>query len=66
MINWDYNLPPDWRPQNETGWQHFLVRRINYDQLEGLSKESLDKYFDQIKNQIDPGKRAMLKNFLNK
>lgn len=66
MLNWDYNLPQNWQPQNDLEWRHFLTRRINYDQLKGLPKQALVKYFDQIQAQIDPGKRVMLEYFLNK
>lgn len=64
MWNWDYQLPKNWQPKTDQGWQWFLVRKINYGDFQGLKKETIKKYFPVIKNQLDPGKRAMLENYL--
>ncbi len=63
MINWDYNLPPDWKPTTDKEWAWFLVRKINYDDFKGLRRETIQKYFPAIKKLLDPGKRAMLEHF---
>jgi hypothetical protein len=66
MINWDYNLPKNWKPTKDTEWQWFLVRKINYDEWHGITKDQLIKYFPIIKNELDRGKRLMLENYLQK
>lgn len=63
MWIWDYDLPQDWQPKNPRQWEWFLVRKINYSDLEGLNRTVLKKYLPQIKRYLDPGKRAMLENF---
>jgi len=64
MRLWDYKLPKDWRPEIAEEWQWFLVRKINYGDFKGLRKKIIKKYFPQIKNQLDPGKKMMLEHFL--
>lgn len=64
MWNWDYNLPKNWQARTPGEWEWFLVRKINYGDFTGLSKNMLKKYFPAIKEKLDPGKRAMLENFL--
>ena len=64
MRVWDYNISKNWRPTTDEEWEWFLVRRINYDDFKGLKKEIVKKYFQRIKKLLDPGKRAMLENFI--
>lgn len=64
MRIWDYDIAKNWRPTTDAQWQWFLVRKINYDDFEGLNKKIVKKYFEIIKKLIDPGKRAMLENFI--
>lgn len=64
MTTWDYNLPPDWQPQNPEEWQWYLVRKINYNDLKGITKKDLQRYFPKIQTQLDPGKRALIEYFL--
>ena len=64
MKIWDYDLPADWQPQTDAEWEWFLIRKINYGELEGLSEKKLKKHYPQIKRQLDPGKRDMLANYL--
>lgn len=60
MINWDYDLPKDWKPKTDEEWEWFLVRKINYNDLKGLNKIDILKYFRNIRNKLDPGKRDIL------
>lgn len=64
MKAWDYNLPKNWRPQTEAEWAWFLARKINYDDLEGLNKATVRKYFPLFKNELDPGKRILFEYYL--
>lgn len=64
MIIWDYNIDKKWIPVTDTQWEWFLVRKINYDDFEGLSKEIVKKYFPRIKKSLDSGKQAMLEYFI--
>lgn len=64
MWIWDYKIPNNWQPKTDREWEWFLVRKINYDDFKGLQKEIVKKYFPKIKKLIDPGKEAMLENFL--
>lgn len=66
MWNWDYDLPDNWQPKTDPEWEWFLVRKINYGDFKGLKKAIVKKHFSKIKKQLDPGKRAMLNNFLRK
>lgn len=66
MKVWDYNLPKNWKPKNETQWLWYLERKINYDDWKGLKKEIIKKYFPKLKKRLDPGKRIMLENFFKK
>ena len=63
MINWDYELPTDWKPKTDKEWEWFLVRKINYDDLQGLKKTMIKQHFPAIKKFLDPGKKAMLEHF---
>lgn len=64
MQNWDYDLPKNWKPKTDDQWTWFLVRKINYNDLTGLNKDIIQKYFTKIKRQLDPGKRILLEHFL--
>jgi hypothetical protein len=64
MFIWDYQLKEDWQPETPAEWRWFLVRKLNYDSFTGLNPNQIKKYFQDIQNQLDPGKRAMLANFL--
>lgn len=64
MKVWDYGIAKNWKPATDAEWEWFLVRKINYDDLKGLKKDTVKKYFPIIKKQLDPGKRAMLENFI--
>lgn len=66
MFIWDYDLHKNWKPQTRKSWEWYLVRKINYGDFDGLKKETVRKYFTAIKQQLDPGKRLMLENFLKK
>lgn len=66
MWIWDYQLSKNWQPKADLEWEWFLERKINYGDFRGLKKEIINKYFSKIKLRLDPGKRAMLENFLKK
>jgi len=66
MINWDYDLPKNWKPKTAKEWEWFLVRKINYNDLAGLNKAVINKYFLNIKDKLDPGKRNLLQFYLKK
>ena len=65
MQVWDYDIPANWQPATDQEWEWFLVRKINYDDFDGLKKETIKKHFPKIKKHLDPGKRAMLEYFFN-
>lgn len=64
MFTWDYHLPQNWKPVTAAEWEWFLVRKINYNDLEGLDKGVLKKHFPKIAKLLDPGKRMLLDYFL--
>lgn len=64
MYNWDYDLAKNWKPKTPAEWEWYLVRKINYNDLEGLNKKVIKEYFPKIKQLLDPGKRILLKNYL--
>jgi len=66
MNVWDYNLSKNWRPKTERQWLWYLERKINYDDWKGLKTEILRKFFPKLKGRLDPGKREMLRHFLEK
>lgn len=66
MHNWDYNLPKNWQPKTDRQWLWYLERKINYDDWQGLKKETIKKYFPRLKDRLDPGKREMFKYYLKK
>ena len=61
---WDYDLPDDWQPQTDDEWAWYLVRKINYEDMEGLSKPVIAKYFPNIEKYLDPGKRDLLAYYI--
>lgn len=64
MYNWDYNLKEGWKPETDYQWLWYLERKINYDDWKGLKKEWIKRYFPQLKNRLDPGKEAMIQDYL--
>lgn len=70
MINkkiiWDYKISKNWQPKSDFEWQWFLIRKINYGDFKGITKEKLKKYFPKIKKFLDEGKRLMIEYFLKK
>lgn len=66
MWIWDYKIKDTWQPKTTDEWKWFLVRRINYGDFRGLQIEKIAAYFPTIKTLLDPGKRAMLEDFLKK
>jgi len=66
MYNWDYDLPKNWKPKTPFEWEWYLVRKINYNELNGLNKAIIKQYFPKIKKELDPGKRILLEYFLFK
>lgn len=65
MINWDYQLPRGWKPKNEDEWKWFIIRKVNYNDLKGLTRGILKKYFPLIKGKLDAGKKLLLENYLD-
>lgn len=61
---WDYDLPEGWQPTTDTEWEWYLVRKINYEDLEGINKERIEKHFSAIAGHLDPGKRILIEYFL--
>lgn len=66
MWIWDYDLHRNWQPKTRHEWQWFLVRKINYGDFKGLKKKVIKDFFPKIKRYLDPGKKMMLENFLQK
>ena len=66
MLNWDYVLPKNWKPKTDEEWVWFLVRKINHNDLTGIPRKILAKFFPEIKKVLDPGKKVILEYFLNK
>lgn len=64
MFTWDYQIPKDWKPKTPGEWEWFLVRKINYEDLRGITKDILTKYFPHIKMKLDPGKKMLLEYYL--
>lgn len=61
---WDYDLPDDWQPTTDAEWEWFLVRKINYNDLTGITKKRLEKHFPYLTQELDPGKRILIEYFL--
>ena len=64
MFIWDYDLPKNYQPKTPKEWEWFLVRKINYGDFKGLKKTVVEDYFKVIADKLDPGKKAMLENYL--
>lgn len=65
MWNWDYDLPKNWKPTTDAEWEWYLVRKLNYNDLSGLTREVLTKYFPRLNNELDPGKRILVGYYLS-
>ena len=61
---WDYNLPDNWQPKTDTEWEWYLVRKINYNDLTGLTPDILRRYLPKLGRELDPGKRTLLTYYL--
>jgi len=66
MNIWDYQIAGNWRPKTKEEWQWYLVRKINSDDLTGLKKTILRRYFPLIKGRLDIGKKNLIEYFLKK
>jgi len=66
MWNWDYNLPKNWQPKTDAEWEWYLVRKINYEDLKGITKDKIAQYFPAIARYLDPGKRIIIEHYLKK
>jgi hypothetical protein len=64
MNIWDYRIKKNWQPKTNEEWQWYLVRKINTDDITGINKTILKKYFPLIKGRIDTGKKSLIKYFL--
>jgi hypothetical protein len=64
MQTWDYDLPENWQPQTDAEWEWYLVRKINHEDLNGLDKKTIQKYFPAIKDRLDEGKRMLFEFYL--
>lgn len=62
---WDYDLPDDWEPKTDDEWEWYLVRKINYNDLRGVTREILARHFPALGGELDPGKRIMIEYYLN-
>lgn len=62
--NWDYDLPDDWQPATDDEWAWYLVRKLNYEDLDGITPEILARYFPNLDKELDPGKRILLEYYL--
>ncbi len=62
--NWDYDLPDDWQPATDSEWEWYLVRKINYNDLTGITQDILKRHFPTINRELDPGKRALFTYYL--
>lgn len=66
MYIWDYQVGKNWKPKTRDEWEWFLVRKINYGDLKGITKSILKKYFVRIQKKLDPGKKMLLEYYLKK
>lgn len=66
MWVWDYKINKAWQPKTDDDWQWFLVRKINYGDFAGITRDTLKKYFPKIKQWLDLGKKTMIENFLQR
>lgn len=63
--NWDYDLPDDWQPKTDDEWAWYLVRKLNYEDLEGITPDILAHYLPKLDRELDPGKRILLEYYLS-
>jgi len=51
MINWDYDLPKNWKPKTDSEWVWYIERIVNYGSShnEKLNKSIVKKYFSRLK-----------------
>lgn len=61
---WDYDLPDNWEPKTDDEWEWYLVRKLNYEDLEGITREKIARYFPHIERYLDPGKRILIEYYL--
>lgn len=61
---WDYDLPDNWTPTTDDEWAWYLVRKINYNDLTGITPTMLAHYFPKFTNELDPGKRILITYYL--
>lgn len=64
MNIWDYKIGKNWQPKTNAEWQWYLVRKINGDDMTGINKAILKKFFPLIKKRIDTGKKNLIQYFL--
>lgn len=64
MLNWDYNLPKNWKPKTDADWIWYLTRLINYgpDEGEKINKHMVKKYFPELR--LDKERREYVKFLL--
>lgn len=62
--NWDYDLPEHWQPRTDDEWAWYLVRKLNYEDLTGITADTLARYFPKLGRELDPGKRILLTYYL--
>lgn len=50
MLNWDYALPPEWKPHTDEEWIWYLNRVMNYGLSKGerLDPEMVRKYLPKL------------------
>jgi len=66
MNIWDYKIDKNWQPKTSQEWQWYLVRKINSDDMAGVNKTILKKFFPLIKEKIDTGKKNLIQHYLQK
>lgn len=65
MLNWDYDLPKNWKPKTDAEWIWYLTRLINYGLYkERLNPRMLKKYLHRLK--VDPYRKNFLQFLLTK
>ena len=64
MNIWDYKITKNWQPKTNEECQRYLVRKIKGDDLTGINKAILKKFFPLIKKRIDTGKKNLIQYFL--
>ena len=61
---WDYDLADNWQPKTDMEWAWYLVRKINYNDLTGLTPDILREHLPDLTTELDPGKRILLTYYL--